>query len=78
MRSGPLVEKLPLKEVDFGVAFDHECHQYAYGKGNSTVTYNNFPVFYINTLSFAELARELNFRQQLQLSTTENLNSFRR
>jgi hypothetical protein len=42
------------------------------------VTFNNFPVFYINTLSFAELARELNFRQQLQVSTAENLNSFHR
>jgi hypothetical protein len=33
MKAGPVVEKLQLKDVDFGVAFDQECHAYAYGKG---------------------------------------------
>jgi hypothetical protein len=33
MTSGPLTEKLPLRDVDFGVAFEKECAAFSYGKG---------------------------------------------
>jgi hypothetical protein len=34
MKSGPVTEKLQLKDVDFGVIFDKECHEISYGKGD--------------------------------------------
>jgi hypothetical protein len=40
MKSGPVAEKLQLKDVDFGVAFDKECHQYTFGKGKCPDSYS--------------------------------------
>jgi hypothetical protein len=33
----PVTEKLPLKDVDFGVIFDKECHEISYGKGKKNI-----------------------------------------
>jgi hypothetical protein len=40
MTTGPVTEKLPLKDVDFGVAFEKECMAFSYGKG--TIVANVF------------------------------------
>jgi len=35
MRAGPIREKLPMREVDFGIAFERECCEICSGKGET-------------------------------------------
>jgi hypothetical protein len=53
MTSGPVTEKLPLKDVDFGVIFEKECHEISYGKGKKNIhlflsVLKMIPIFLLN------------------------------